>query len=163
MHLAAALGTPQVALFGPTNPFHWRPRSDARHDFAGRKPAPVTDFVPKQPPRSMNEISTEQVIDAMQSAAVGSGSASHMSKIPPVAKVKEPLWTTIRSGWRPYRRLYSYAMPYKWRFIVGLAFGFLFGDHQLAAAAGPGARGRRRLPRPRRHGPAADAVSIPSC
>jgi ADP-heptose:LPS heptosyltransferase len=22
MHLAAALGTPQIALFGPTNPFH---------------------------------------------------------------------------------------------------------------------------------------------
>ena len=50
-----------------------------------------------------------------------------MSKIPPVAKVKEPLWATIRSGWRPYKRLYSYALPYKWRFIVGLGFGFLYG------------------------------------
>ena len=26
MHLAAAFGRPQIALFGPTNPFHWRPR-----------------------------------------------------------------------------------------------------------------------------------------
>src|SRR5207302_347407 len=26
MHLAAAFQTPQVALFGPTNPFHWQPR-----------------------------------------------------------------------------------------------------------------------------------------
>ena len=50
-----------------------------------------------------------------------------MSKIPPVAKVKEPLWATIRRGWRPYKRLYSYALPYKWRFIVGLGFGFLYG------------------------------------
>ena len=38
-----------------------------------------------------------------------------MSKIPPVIKVKEPFWTTIRRGWGPYKRLYSYALPYKWR------------------------------------------------
>jgi subfamily B ATP-binding cassette protein MsbA len=50
-----------------------------------------------------------------------------MSKIPPVAKVKEPLWTTMRKAWGPYKRLYSYALPYKWRFVVGLAFGFLYG------------------------------------
>ena len=50
-----------------------------------------------------------------------------MSKIPPVIKVKEPLWTTIRRGWGPYKRLYSYALPYKWRFIIGLCFGFLYG------------------------------------
>jgi ADP-heptose:LPS heptosyltransferase len=29
MHLAALLGHPQIALFGPTNPFHWRARHDA--------------------------------------------------------------------------------------------------------------------------------------
>ncbi len=50
-----------------------------------------------------------------------------MSKIPPVAKTKQSLWTTIRIGWRPYRRLYAYAMPYKFRFLIGLGFGFLFG------------------------------------
>ncbi len=50
-----------------------------------------------------------------------------MSKIPPVAKTKQSLWTTIRIGWRPYRRLYAYAMPYKVRFLFGLGFGFLFG------------------------------------
>lgn len=42
-------------------------------------------------------------------------------------KRKQSIWTTIRLGWRPYRRLYSYVMPYKFRFIIGLAFGFLFG------------------------------------
>ena len=26
MHVAAAFQVPQVALFGPTNPFHWAPR-----------------------------------------------------------------------------------------------------------------------------------------
>ena len=66
MHLAAAFGTPQVALFGPTNPFHWRPRTTPATILQAGNPAPVTDFVPKQPPHSMKEISTEQVIDAMQ-------------------------------------------------------------------------------------------------
>ena len=50
-----------------------------------------------------------------------------MSKIPPAPKFKEPLWTTIRRGWRPYTRLFAYAMPYKGRLILGLAFGFLAG------------------------------------
>jgi ATP-binding cassette, subfamily B, bacterial MsbA len=34
---------------------------------------------------------------------------------------------TIRIAWKPYRRLYSYVTPYKWRFIFGLFLGFLFG------------------------------------
>src|SRR5207244_5764613 len=34
---------------------------------------------------------------------------------------------TIRIAWKPYRRLYSYVTPYKWRFILGLSLGFLFG------------------------------------
>ncbi|MDP9254656.1 MAG: ABC transporter ATP-binding protein/permease, partial [Verrucomicrobiota bacterium] len=44
-----------------------------------------------------------------------------------VAKVKPSFWMTIRTAWRPYRRLYSYVTPYKFRFILGLAFGFGFG------------------------------------
>ncbi len=46
-------------------------------------------------------------------------------KIP--RKTKQSFWTTIRIGWRPYRRLYSYVLPYKGRFIMGLVFGFLAG------------------------------------
>ncbi len=42
-------------------------------------------------------------------------------------KTKQSLWETIRIGWRPYRRLYAYAMPYKVRFVMGLSFGFLYG------------------------------------
>ncbi|MEY2542733.1 MAG: ATP-binding cassette, subfamily bacterial MsbA, partial [Verrucomicrobiota bacterium] len=43
------------------------------------------------------------------------------------AKVKLSFWETIRTAWKPYRRLYSYAGPYKWRFAVGLAFGVAYG------------------------------------
>jgi len=45
----------------------------------------------------------------------------------PSPRQKQSLWTTIRIGWRPYKRLYSYAMPYKLRFLLGLGFGFLYG------------------------------------
>ncbi len=46
-------------------------------------------------------------------------------KQPP--KAKPSFWTTLKIGWAPYKRLYSYAMPYKFRFVMGLAFGFLYG------------------------------------
>jgi len=66
MHLAAALGTPQVALFGPTNPFHWRPRSTPAIILDAGKGHPATEFEPIQTRGAMKEISTKQVIDAMQ-------------------------------------------------------------------------------------------------
>lgn len=65
MHLAAAQRTPQVILFGPTNPFHWRPRESAALILQGDSRSPVTTFVPKQPRTSMRQISTEAVINAM--------------------------------------------------------------------------------------------------
>ncbi len=67
MHLAVALGTPQVDLFGPTNPFHWRPRAGTAVILQGSNPGPLRDFVPQQSTSAMKEISTAQVIDAMQS------------------------------------------------------------------------------------------------
>ncbi|HEV8184745.1 MAG TPA: hypothetical protein VGP40_02240, partial [Chthoniobacterales bacterium] len=42
-------------------------------------------------------------------------------------KVKRSIWETIKAASGPYRRLFAYVKPYKWRFITGLAFGFLFG------------------------------------
>lgn len=66
MHLAAALGTPQVALFGPTNPFHWRPRSTPALVLDAGREHPATEFEPIQARSAMKEISTKQVIDAMQ-------------------------------------------------------------------------------------------------
>jgi len=43
------------------------------------------------------------------------------------AKVKLSFWETIRKAWKPYLRLYSYALPYKWRFALGIAFGVAYG------------------------------------
>ena len=67
MHLAAGTRTPQVILFGPTNPFHWRPRESAALILQGDLGSPMTEFVPKQPRIPMNQISTEPVINAMES------------------------------------------------------------------------------------------------
>lgn len=67
MHMAAAMQTPQVVLFGPTNPLHWRPRFAPAIILQGGQAAPVTEFAPKQKGAPMNLISTPQVIDAMES------------------------------------------------------------------------------------------------
>ncbi len=45
-------------------------------------------------------------------------------------KEKVSFRETIRVAWKPYKRLYTYVGPYKWRFILGLALGFLFGVTQ---------------------------------
>jgi predicted lipopolysaccharide heptosyltransferase III len=65
MHLAAATGTPQVILFGPTNPFHWHPRQPNALILQGESPTPVRDFAPRQDRLPMKLISTEAVIGAM--------------------------------------------------------------------------------------------------
>ena len=67
MHFAAAWDTPQVVLFGPTNPFHWHPRSASAIVLLGKFDGPVTEFDPKQRAVPMNQISTKSVIDAMES------------------------------------------------------------------------------------------------
>lgn len=66
MHLAVATRTPQVVLFGPTNPLHWHPRFTPAIILLAGESAPLTEFSPKQKPVAMNLISTEQVIDAMK-------------------------------------------------------------------------------------------------
>jgi len=67
MHLAAATHTPQVILFGPTNPFHWRPRESPALILQGKSGVPMIDFVPLRPCFAMSEISTGAVISAMHS------------------------------------------------------------------------------------------------
>ncbi|HXX40947.1 MAG TPA: ABC transporter transmembrane domain-containing protein [Chthoniobacterales bacterium] len=42
-------------------------------------------------------------------------------------KIKPSFLETVRSTWGPYRRLYGYVKPYRWRFVLGLAFGMVFG------------------------------------
>jgi ADP-heptose:LPS heptosyltransferase len=65
MHLAAAMRTPQVILFGPTNPFHWRPRESPALILQGKSIEPVTEFSPVQPRLPMRQVSTEAVVSAM--------------------------------------------------------------------------------------------------
>lgn len=67
MHLATAVQTPQVVLFGPTNPFHWRPRESPALILQGESRTPLTEFSPVRARLPMSQISTEAVIDAMDS------------------------------------------------------------------------------------------------
>jgi ADP-heptose:LPS heptosyltransferase len=67
MHLAAAWSRPQVALFGPTNPYHWAPRHpQAKVLLAGRtgENAPLT---PRHERRPMVDLPVEAVAAAADS------------------------------------------------------------------------------------------------
>ena len=77
MHFAAAFHTPQIALFGPTNPFHWRPRDSAALIFQGITDTPVTEFIPKQKREPMSLISTGAVIGGMQTLLSASAAPRH--------------------------------------------------------------------------------------
>ena len=68
VHFAAAFARPQIALFGPTNPFHWRPRHDRALILSAAKPdSPLRDFRPRMKGAPMDRISTELVIGAIAS------------------------------------------------------------------------------------------------
>ncbi len=65
VHLASELQRPQIALFGPTNPFHWRPRHPHAVVLSAAQPeAPLTTFTPKMKGAPMDGISTALVIRA---------------------------------------------------------------------------------------------------
>ncbi len=68
MHLAAMFQRPQVVLFGPTNPFHWRPRHPRAQVVAAGHDEPLTEFAPKAKGADMNQISTAQVLSAINRA-----------------------------------------------------------------------------------------------
>jgi ADP-heptose:LPS heptosyltransferase len=66
VHLAAAFRRPQIALYGPTNPFHWRPRHDRALVISATKPgAPLSEFDPWAKGAPMDRISTEVVCRAI--------------------------------------------------------------------------------------------------
>jgi ADP-heptose:LPS heptosyltransferase len=66
MHLASAFGTPQVALFGPTNPFHWRPRHDHAVVVQAGEPDTGDALKPHHAAAPMEELSTARVIGAIK-------------------------------------------------------------------------------------------------
>jgi ADP-heptose:LPS heptosyltransferase len=80
-HVASVFGRPELVLFGPTNPFHWRPCHSRGHVLRAGGEASYHPVDPREPGRPMSDLSTKTVIDAMESflsrwgeAPVGSGS-----------------------------------------------------------------------------------------
>jgi predicted lipopolysaccharide heptosyltransferase III len=67
MHLAALFARPQVALFGPTNPFQWRPRHPQARVLLAGAPEAAHKFTPRERKRDMKLISTQAVVDATRS------------------------------------------------------------------------------------------------
>ena len=77
MHLGAAFGRPQVVLFGPTNPFHWRPRhAQCLVLQAGHGDLPVLEFQDRSPGGAMDAISTQAVISCISQLRSGANSGS---------------------------------------------------------------------------------------
>ncbi|CAN5692914.1 putative lipopolysaccharide heptosyltransferase III [soil metagenome] len=66
MHLASLLARPQVALFGPTNPFHWRPLHDRGIVLQGNSGEAAQVFTPLSSGCEMKLISTDDVIHAIE-------------------------------------------------------------------------------------------------
>ena len=65
MHMASAFHRPQVVLFGPTNPFRWAPRHSKAAVVRPGFPLPTRDFEREFTASPMVEISTAQVIRAI--------------------------------------------------------------------------------------------------
>lgn len=70
MHLAAIFEKPQVVLFGPTNPHHWRPRHPLAVTLLAGTENPLVETQPREKGGSMELISTRQVIGVMKSVLV---------------------------------------------------------------------------------------------
>jgi ADP-heptose:LPS heptosyltransferase len=65
VHLAAAFQRPQLVLFGPTNPFHWRPLHNHALVLSAAHPeSPLQTFDPRMRGGPMSAISTDAVIRA---------------------------------------------------------------------------------------------------
>lgn len=62
MHLADAMRTPTVALFGPTNPYHWRPRHTKNIVLRVNTSEP---FTPAQKGGHMDQMTVGTVLDAV--------------------------------------------------------------------------------------------------
>ncbi|MGB8354465.1 MAG: glycosyltransferase family 9 protein [Chthoniobacteraceae bacterium] len=68
MQFGAAFQTRQIALFGKTNPFHWRPRHENAFVIQAGNPRVNAEFTPQARSAPMSEISTQQVIDAIRTS-----------------------------------------------------------------------------------------------
>lgn len=68
MHLAAMYERPQVVLFGPTNPHHWRPLHAKAITLLAGHPGPLASTRPRDQGGPLELISTQQVISAIDAA-----------------------------------------------------------------------------------------------
>ena len=67
MHLAAMWQVPQVVLYGPTNPFHWRPLHDRAVVLTAKQQGPVQLFEPRMSGAEMQRLEASTVVDAVES------------------------------------------------------------------------------------------------
>ena len=65
MHLASLFSKPQLALFGPTNPYHWRPRHDRARVLMPSSDEPLAQFTPKTKRQEMRGIAASSVSRAL--------------------------------------------------------------------------------------------------
>ncbi len=72
MHLAACLAKPQVVLFGPTNPYHWRPRHGRAAICLAGEAAPLVEFAPKHRAAPMAELELGAVLAGIERVGAGS-------------------------------------------------------------------------------------------
>ena len=76
VHLAAAFRQPQIALFGPTNPFHWRPRHERAIVLSAAQPeTPLVRFLPKTKGAPTAKIQSPAVLRAAETLLAASSSA----------------------------------------------------------------------------------------
>jgi hypothetical protein len=139
MHLAAMARRPQVALFGPTNPFIGvrATRTHACCWPVARRPIPSARGTP--PPRWMRcrqarywQLSMRCSLGRRHPGSPGSPPAER-ADVSPMKKISRKELATMSSrevlaaAREPYRRLITYLRPYKSRFALGIFFGLLAG------------------------------------
>jgi ADP-heptose:LPS heptosyltransferase len=71
MHLGDAFQKPQIVLFGPTNPFHWRPRHPGATILLAGQDTPLSDFTPRHEASPMSRLPPDPVRAAIDKLAPG--------------------------------------------------------------------------------------------
>ena len=95
----------------------------------------------------MNQISTQAVIDAMESLLSAPAVAPVLMSESQAAPTKHLFVADDpHAAGGPYRRLYRYVKPYRWRFIARASPAAALRRDRLALPARPRAGDRRYLP-----------------
>lgn len=80
LHVAAAIGTPSIAIFGPTSPYHWKPLNPIAAVIQSKTEVPCRPchkpVCRMQHHACMRDISTNEVIDVAQRVLAEAGLAT---------------------------------------------------------------------------------------